>query len=203
MTIFASKDVLTKLGLDRIQPSYAHVSQDCTICTEPLDVQLTSTKDVHSKLHPAVRITACGHMIGEECLSAWLDIGNTCPTCNRLLFESTGDPITQQNVNNILRILGPEYGEGAVMAVVARSIKRQEQEQKRLRLIHEAEVAKIKAKETQAWNDGFTLSDEDLLDSDEEFDFDEEEGEEKDEEDDNGDYDGQEEGTSDSTEQLG
>lgn len=176
MTVFASKDAFEKLGLEQVQLSHTHISQDCAICTQPLTVQPASAGDPRHQVHPAVRIAACGHLVGQECLSAWLDVGNSCPACNRLLFELTGDLITQQDVNNIIRFLGPVYGEDAVTAVVGRSMVRQEQEQKRLKKAHEAELAKMKMKETQAQSDGFSLSDEDLLDIDEEMDFGEDDG---------------------------
>ncbi|KAH6865803.1 hypothetical protein BKA58DRAFT_471741 [Alternaria rosae] len=173
MTVFANKETFNSLGLEQVQQSHAHASQDCTICRHALALHLTKSKSAESKLHSAVRITACGHMIGQECLDAWLDVGNTCPTCKRLLFEPTGDPITQQDINNILRTLGPDYGEDAIMAVVARRVARQEQEHARMRQAHEIELERMKAEETEARNDAFTLSNDDFLDSDEDMDFEE------------------------------
>jgi hypothetical protein len=171
MTVFASKEAFRSLGLEQIEQSHAHASQDCTICIHPLSVHPTHSKDPRSKLHTAVRIAACGHIVGEECLDAWLDVGHTCPTCTGLLFEATGDPITQQDIDNVLRALGPMYGENAVMAVVARLMVRQEQEHARMRQAHEIELERMKKKEKEARNDGLTLSDDDFLDSDEEMDF--------------------------------
>ena len=175
MTVFASKEMFNSLGLEQVQQSHAHASQDCTICRHPLALHPTKSKPAESKLHRAVRIAACGHIIGQQCLDAWLEVGNTCPTCKRLLFEPTGDPITQQDINNILRTLGPQYGEDAIMAVVARRVARQELEHARMRQAHEIELERMKAEETVARNDAFTLSNDDLLDSDEDMDFEEEE----------------------------
>jgi hypothetical protein len=171
MTVFASKEAFRSLGLEQIEQSHAHASQDCTICIHPLSVHPTHSKDPRSKLHTAVRIAACGHIVGEECLDAWLDVGHTCPTCTGLLFEATGDPITQQDIDNVLRALSSVYGENAVMAVVARLMVRQEQEHARMRQAHEIELERMKKKEKEARNDGLTLSDDDFLDSDEEMDF--------------------------------
>jgi hypothetical protein len=168
MTVFASKEALKSLGLEHIQQSHAHASQDCTICTHPLAVHPTHSKDSRPQPHTAVRIVACGHIVGGECLDAWLDVGHTCPNCSRLLFEATGDHITHQDIDNILRALGPVYGENAVMTVVARLMVGQEQEHACMRQAHEIELERMK-KETR--NDGLTLSDDDFLDSDEEMDF--------------------------------
>jgi hypothetical protein len=175
MTVFASKEAFKSLGLEQIKQSHALASQDCSICTHPLAVHPTSSKDPHSQLHTAVRIAACGHIVGEACLDAWLDVGHTCPKCNSLLFEATGDPITQQDIDNLLRMFDPMCGENAVMAVVGRLMVRQEQEHARVRQAHEIELERMKAKEKEARNDGFTLSDDDFLDSDEELDFGEDE----------------------------
>ena len=173
--IFACKEAFASLGLEQIKPSHAHASQDCTICRDPLRVHPSHDTDEPSKFHVAVRVVACGHILGEECLDSWLDVGNTCPTCNRILFEATGDSITQQDVNNVLLALGPTFGEETVMNEVARLTVRQEEEHARLRQIHEVETAKMRARESQARNEGFTLSGEDFLDSEEEANFSEEE----------------------------
>ena len=173
MTVSASKEMFNSLDLEQVQQSHAHASQDCTICRHPLALHPTKSKPAESKLHRAVRIAACGHIIGQQCLDAWLEVGNTCPTCKRLLFEPTGDPITQQDINNILRTLGPDYGEDAIMAVVARRVARQEHEHARMRQAHEIELERMKAEETEARNDAFTLSNDDFLDSDEDMDFEE------------------------------
>jgi len=173
MTVSASKEMFNSLDLEQVQQSHAHASQDCTICRHPLALHPTKSKPAESKLHRAVRIAACGHIIGQQCLDAWLEVGNTCPTCKRLLFEPTGDPITQQDINNILRTLGPDYGEDAIMAVVARRVARQEHEHARMRQAHEIELERIKAEETEARNDAFRLSNDDFLDSDEDMDFEE------------------------------
>jgi hypothetical protein len=202
MTVFANKEAFNSLGLEQVQQSHAHASQDCNICCLPLALHpgktdnKIKTKPTDTKFHLAVRIAACGHIIGQDCLDAWLDVGNTCPKCNRLLFEATGDPITQQDINNILRTLGPEHGENAIMIVVARRMARQEEEQARLKQAHEIEVERMKAEETEKGSDAFALSDEDFLDSDEEMDF--EEDDDDDDDDDDDEYEPEEDG-SDST----
>jgi hypothetical protein len=184
MTVFANKQTFNRLGLERgFRQSHAHASQDCSICLQPLAVHPTKDDIPDPKSHTAVRIAACGHIVGKDCLDIWLDVGHTCPICNRLLFEATCDPITQDDIDIILRTLGPDYGEDTIMAVVARLMARQEQEHVRLRQAHEVEMEKekekMKAKETQAKDDGFALSDEDFLDSDNEMDFEEASDDEK------------------------
>jgi hypothetical protein len=126
--------------------------------------------------HTAVRISPCGHIHGQECLDAWLGIGNSCPTYKRILFELTGDPIAQQDVNGIVIALSPEYGESRVMAVVADMVQKQERVHTMICQIHEEGIMKQKMKEDSAQNDGFMLSDDDFVDSDEEMDFGEEIG---------------------------
>lgn len=118
--------------------------------------------------HPAVHITACGHTHGALCLSTWLDVGNSCPTCARILFETTGDAITQRDINYIVHTLGPEYGEARVTVAVVAVMQKREQEQEMLRRLHEQEVAVQKMKDREAKDKEFVLGDEDFLDSEEE-----------------------------------
>lgn len=175
MTVFANKDAFLGLGLEQVSSSAAHASQDCSICIKPLAVH-DNHSSPQSKLrgyHSAVRITACGYTHGKDCLRAWLDVGNSCPTCNRILFEMNGDPITQQDVNNIVYVLGPEYGEARVTVAVVIMQKR-EKEQAALRQYHEQETARQKMDDAKVRDQEFTLSDEDFMDSEEEIDFGEE-----------------------------
>jgi hypothetical protein len=193
MTIFAYKDAFLDLGLEGVHLSAAHVSQDCSICCKPLAVH-DNHASPQSKLrgyHSAIRIRSCGHMHGEVCLKAWLDIGNSCPTCNRILFELGGDPITQQDVNKLVFTLGPLYGERRVMAAVVGMVQKQEREQAMLRRYHEQEVAKQNIEDAKARDDEFTLGEEDFLDSEEEMNSEEEDGDGNDE--DGDDEDGDEE----------
>jgi hypothetical protein len=184
MTVFASNDAFLDLGLERVILSNAHVSQDCSICLKPLAVHHNHASP-QARLrgyHSAVRICTCGHVHGEACLSAWLNVGNSCPTCNRVLFDLGGDPITQQDVNELAYMLGLEYGEARVMTAIAGMVQKQEKNQAMLRRYHEQEVAKQKMKDVNAHDDEFTLGGEDFLDSDEEMDC-ENDGEEEKEED--------------------
>lgn len=177
MTVFASKDVFADLGVKDIKPSHAQASQDCPICLDPLAVHPSHTTSQSSKHHAAIRITACGHVVGKECLDAWLDVGYSCPypECNRLLFEARSDPITQQDVTNILRMLGPYFDEDQLVSILARLVARQEQEHARLRRLHEAEIGRTRAQEVQTRFEEFQLTDEDFVDSDGELEFSEDE----------------------------
>ncbi|KAF1944779.1 hypothetical protein EJ02DRAFT_432120 [Clathrospora elynae] len=83
-----------------------------------------------------------GHFIGQECLSARLTVGNTYPT---------GDSNTQHDVNKVLHTLGSQYGGGPVMAAVTRFAPRQEK------------------KKREKEEEGYALSSDDFLDSDEEM----------------------------------
>jgi hypothetical protein len=173
MTVFACKDAFMGLGLEQVKPSASLLHQDCSICTRPLAVHHNhaSPQATIRGYHTAVRIIACGHCHGQECLDAWLNVGNSCPTCSRILFELTGDPITQQDVNDLVTKLGREFGEGRVIAAVAGLIERQKAEHAALRRYHEQELARQKASDAKKEEDLYALSDEDLLNSDEELDF--------------------------------
>jgi hypothetical protein len=54
MTIFASKDAFMALGLEQVNPSAAHASQDCAVCTKPLAVhdRTISTHVTLKDYHP-------------------------------------------------------------------------------------------------------------------------------------------------------
>ncbi|KAF1845463.1 uncharacterized protein K460DRAFT_405722 [Cucurbitaria berberidis CBS 394.84] len=171
MTVFSCKAAFDSLGLERIRPSHAHASQECPICLDPLAVHPIHNTDPSSILHAAIRILACGHVVGVECLETWLSVGNTCPTCNRILFQAASEPITQQDVNNILHALSPMFGEDRVMGEVARLMVWQAEENARLRQIHEVEMAKLRATESQVRDEEFKMSSDDFLDSDEDVDF--------------------------------
>jgi hypothetical protein len=178
MTVFANKDAFLSLGVEQITSSASHTSQDCFLCTKPLAVHANhnSPQSVLRGYHTAVRITVCGHTHGEDCLNAWLDIGNSCPTCNRILFEIDGDPITQADLNDMVYMLGPELGEARVMIAVVAVREKREREQAALRRFHEQEIAKQKMDDTELQDQEFALGDDDLLDSDDEMDFGEEDG---------------------------
>ncbi|KAL5118856.1 hypothetical protein ACEQ8H_003178 [Pleosporales sp. CAS-2024a] len=173
MTVFASKDAFLGLGIEKVNPSASLTTQDCTICNKPLAVNHNhfSPQSELRGYHTAARVAACGHMHGKDCIEAWLDVGNCCPTCNRPLFEMTGDPITQRDVNSVIHTLGPMYGEGRVTVAVVAAMQKQEREQAALRRYHEQEVAMQKKKDAKAQDDGFMLDGGDFLDSDEELDF--------------------------------
>jgi hypothetical protein len=173
MTVFAGKIAFLDLGLGRVSLSAAHVSQDCSICLKPLAVHHNhaSPRSVLRGYHDAVRVSACGHMHGEACLKAWLDVGNSCPTCNRVLFERGNDPITQREVNELMYVLGPEYREARVMAAIVGMAQKKEKEQAALRRYHEQEAAKQKMKDANARDEEFSPSDDDFLDSKDEMDY--------------------------------
>jgi hypothetical protein len=173
MTVFAGKTAFLDLGLERVSLSAAHVSQDCSVCLKPLAVHHNhaSPQSVLRGYHSAVRISACGHVHGEVCLKAWLDVGTSCPTCNRVLFERGSEPITQKEVNELMFALAPDYGEARVMTAIVSMAQKQDKEQATLRRYHEQEVAKEKVKEANARDEEFSMGVDDFLDSDEEMDF--------------------------------
>lgn len=181
MSMFASKAAFVELGLETIKPSGAHMYQDCYICKDPLDVNLyTTATDKH---HEAVRIGVCGHMHGQECLSAWLDVGNSCPTCKQLLFENSSRGVSQSDISHVVKTMKRRfgvYGEKLAKAAIARIVGKQEAEQVQQQRIREEEVKKLKDREAQAQH-GNSLDDEDWMnDSDAKEDFGEDFGEDED-----------------------
>jgi hypothetical protein len=173
MPVFTGKTAFFDLGLERVRLSVAHVSQDCSICLKPLTVHPNhaSPQSVLRDYHVAVRVRACGHMHGEACLKAWLDTGNSCPTCNRVLFERGNEPVTQREVNELVYVLAPEYGKARVMAAIVGMAQKKEKGMAALRRYHEQEVAKQKKQDAEARDEEFALGGDDFLDSDEEMDF--------------------------------
>lgn len=171
MTIFTSKSAFVELGLEVVAPSTAHMYQDCYICKDPLDVNIhTTASEMH---HEAVRIRVCGHMHGQVCLTAWLDTGNSCPTCKRLLFENSGRGVSQSDINNVVHSLGRMVGEKRVMLAIARLVGKQELERAQLRRTQEEEQKKMKAKKVQAHQEDL-MDDNEWMDSEDEEDFGEE-----------------------------
>lgn len=185
MTIFASKSAFVALGLEVVAPSTAHMYQDCYICKDPLDVNIhTTASEMH---HEAVRIGVCGHVHGQVCLTAWLDTGNSCPTCKRLLFENSSRGASQSDISNVVHSLGRMVGEKRVMLAIARLVGKQELERAQLRRTQEEEQKKMKAKEVQAHQEDL-MEDDEWMDSGDEEDFGDDEDEDFDmgEENDNG-----------------
>lgn len=137
MAVFASKLAFEQLGLDYITPSLNLSPQTCHICTDPLDVTLhphshegATPSNAH---HAAVRIGVCGHLHGAECLAAWLESSNACPTCRRVLFEPCGSAVRQVDVSGVVNVLGRRVGVGRVLLAVARVVEGWERERERER----------------------------------------------------------------------
>ncbi|KAL1598975.1 hypothetical protein SLS60_008120 [Paraconiothyrium brasiliense] len=196
MTIFNTEPEFQLHGVDHLEPSAYCISQDCDICQQPLAlVKTVSSNDNH--LHPAVRIKSCRHIHGSECLSAWLKIGNTCPTCGHMLFlPAMEQPLTQHDVDMMVHDLGGIFSEEAIAQSLARYIHVSDAAAAKIKQIMSTKVAmeemKQKEKEEQDRKE-FMLGDDDFLDSDVEWDEDaEEDGE-----------DGGEEGDDDDEEDFG
>ncbi|KAL1604347.1 hypothetical protein SLS59_004145 [Nothophoma quercina] len=186
MTLFANRAVFMQLGLEAVAPSAAHMYQDCYICKDPLDVNIHTTASITH--HAAVRIHACGHMHGQECLAAWLDAGNSYPTCKRMLFETSTRSVSQADINHVVHFLRRMVGEKRIMASVARLVGKQELERAQLRRTQEVDMQKMKAKEAQARQDDLEDDDDWMAESDDagDFDMDVDEDFEVDEEDEEG-----------------
>ncbi|KAH6633263.1 hypothetical protein C7974DRAFT_168430 [Boeremia exigua] len=175
MSIFASKAAFMQLGLVLIAPSKALMYQDCYICKDPLHVNIdTVPSDAH---HTAVRIGVCGHIHGQVCLAAWLNTGNSCPTCKRMLFEASGRTISQKDLNDVVRAVGPLFGKMRVASAVARLLERKELEQTQLRRSYEEDLNRRMAEQIQSRRDDL-MDDEYWMESGDEEDFDMDDDEE-------------------------
>ncbi|KAF2849969.1 hypothetical protein T440DRAFT_121084 [Plenodomus tracheiphilus IPT5] len=174
MAPFPSKPDFLRLGTQKITPSTSHASQDCYICNDPLAIHphTTQTPTPTSTLHPALRITACSHILGVECLSAWLNTSNTCPICSRMLFEKNGQSITQEDMRAVVRALGYMYGVRRVMGVLARRVEMQV-EGVRVRMVDEEGRRREVEKEVD-----YAMEDGEWVDSEGELDIGEDEDEE-------------------------
>ncbi|KAL6708997.1 hypothetical protein ACN47E_002124 [Coniothyrium glycines] len=175
MVVFTDKVAFTTLGLEPISPSPIHTPTDCALCKDPLATHPSHTSTPNTKYHAAVRINACGHVIGQECLSIWLDVGHTCPTCNRLLFEPSSAAITQEDATYVVRSLSHVYSEHRVKGAVARLMVRKDAERVRLQRMHEVEMEKLRDKDTKAKKEELAMDWDDFVDSDGELDIGEDE----------------------------
>jgi hypothetical protein len=121
-----------------------------------------------SRFHTSIRIIACGHVVGEECLNAWLDTGSTCPVagCNRLLFELIKDAISTRDANEPMRDLDEEYGEHHVLTVLARLIEKQEEDSKKLKQQHEIEVTKQRLRDEKKREEEMAMDEDDWMGED-------------------------------------
>lgn len=139
-----------QLGVEKVAPSTAIMHQDCYICNNPLSVNAHATPtDAH---HSAIRIGICGHLHGEECLAAWLHTGNTCPICKRMLFETPGHSLSQDDVNSVIRTMGPLVGEARVMSAIARLMGERDPEYLQLSRDYE-EVGEVGSRQDAERND--------------------------------------------------
>lgn len=169
MSIFAGKAAFMQLGLEQVAPTNGLIYQDCYICKHPLDVNIhAATSEEH---HSAVRIGVCSHMYGKECLAAWLDTGNSCPICRRMLFKASSHSLQQSDINSVARSLGRYVGKARIMSAIARLVGKQELESARLRRDHEKEAREAQVKEAQSRQDA-SLDDGDWYPSSGEEDFD-------------------------------
>jgi len=169
-----------ELGIEKLQPSANHAFRDCDICGNPLAVPREDARHAPgSRFHTPIRIVACGHAVGEECLNAWLETGHSCPVknCNRLLFEPTKELLTARDANDLMLNLGAEFGERHVIGVLARLIKKQEEDDKKLKQQHEIEVTEQRMRDEQRREEEMALYDNDWSQYGEELDI----GEESDE----------------------
>ncbi|EMD68025.1 hypothetical protein COCSADRAFT_349314 [Bipolaris sorokiniana ND90Pr] len=128
MPLFSGKEAFIILGLSPIQPSLHHRSENCTVCTLPLTMH-PGLPILQRPPHPATRINLCNHIVGKECLLAWLDISCACPVCNRTLFDATDEEITERDVAFVYKKLRQLWRKGEILAAIERVITRKRFEQ--------------------------------------------------------------------------
>ncbi|XP_014560982.1 hypothetical protein COCVIDRAFT_87977 [Bipolaris victoriae FI3] len=140
MPLFSGKEAFVMLGLSPIQPSLHHHSQNCTICTLPLTMHpgliseppSTASEATSNRApHPATRINLCNHIVGKECLLAWLDISCACPVCNRILFDATDEEITERDVAFVYKKLRWLWRKWEIFAAIERVMWRRRVERRR------------------------------------------------------------------------
>lgn len=185
MTVFNTSDEFHSHGMDHLKPNEYRISQDCDICLKPLAlVKETSSDDI--SYHAAVRIKSCRHMHGAECLAAWLKVGNSCPTCDRMLYLPAAEQsLTQENVDMMIRDLGGLYDEEDIARSLARYMHVSDAAAAKLKQIIDMKVSMEEARrkeEEGKEQKGFMLGDQDFLDSDSDTEWYEDEDEDEDEE---------------------
>lgn len=114
-------------------------------------------------------------MHGQECLAAWLDTGNSCPTCKRILFEASGRSISHFDIEKLLHVLKRQFGKARAASAIARLMEKQERERVQLRRSQEDDLEKTKAREQSRLND--LMEDDEWMESgdDENFNMDSDE----------------------------
>lgn len=179
-------------GLDHIHPSAYHASPDCAICLQPLDlIELSANTEAGktTHLHAAVRIKSCGHIHGKECLTAWLQLSNTCPNpaCNRMLFlPPMEQPLTQEEVDALMRENRDVHSEDVLARALARYIHISDAAAEKAKQVLASKIVLDEAKEKEKEDKDrqeFLLKDEGFFDSDEEVDTGEYAADEEDDED--------------------
>ncbi|KAF2449547.1 hypothetical protein P171DRAFT_344095, partial [Karstenula rhodostoma CBS 690.94] len=178
MTVYNTEAEFGMHGVTHLQPSAYHVSRNCEICLEPLALVKSSANtnggdNNHTRLHAAVRINSCGHIHGTTCLVAWLKIGNTCPTCGRMLYlPAMEQPLTQQDVDALMRDLRGTYSEERIARSLARYMHISDASAAKLKQVLVTKVAMEEAKEKEKEEkerQESMLNDDDFLDSDAEW----------------------------------
>jgi hypothetical protein len=171
--IYDTKEDFLAIGVELVAPSPYAVHTDCEICLKPLaifadapptqhngtsfinSVDLTASTSVASSarkpiFHPALRILACRHVHGTECLTAWLETGNTCPKCSRILFTPLDEqPINQQEVDWVMQELAPLLGDEVLYRWIAKHMARGMAEEARKKMVHGTMMAIERASQDQ------------------------------------------------------
>lgn len=100
-------------GVENLEPDVAHADQDCPICLEPLVMNPPEDLGLSEGIeyHYAVRILACSHVHANDCLMEWLQVGNTCPTCNLVLFSPPQEePLDAEDMEDLFSDLAIRFG---------------------------------------------------------------------------------------------
>jgi hypothetical protein len=186
--IYDTKKTFLAIGVEPVTTSSYAVEIDCEICLKPLAMipdassthqngdsstkpadltPLASTPTKEPTFHPALRIIACGHVHGAECLTAWLETGNTCPTCACILFTPPSEqPISQEEVNWVVAILEPLIGEELLYRWIAKYMASGMEEEVRRKRAHDNMVVVeriAREQKERIEREMYTLGDEDFM----------------------------------------
>jgi len=176
--IYNTKEEFLVIGVEAATLNPYAIHTDCEICLQPLQMfpdvpatqqngsSPTSSTD-STAVHPALHILACRHVIGTDCLIAWLETGNTCPICSRILFTPPSEqPISQEEVNWVVAALEPLIGEERLYRWVAKHMAKGMAEEVRKKRMYENKVVTERSTREQrerAEREMYALGDGDIM----------------------------------------
>ncbi|CAI6320971.1 unnamed protein product [Periconia digitata] len=109
--MYPDSEAFLASGMERVTRTEYNVQQNCAICLDPLLMLPEQSSSQDKTLHSAVRIKSCGHVHGRRCLTEWLQVGHTCPTCNTMLFPPRAEKqLTEDELTELMSQLARRIG---------------------------------------------------------------------------------------------